>query len=210
MEHNSRRGSTRHLQPFGHSIATGTICDRQHDKRGVYTLDTDYMVNMLSTTALAYLLSSNLSLFPSSLSTSIESRLVNVYENVVSISDRPVLALQSMHTSMMGSGIDSILPSFDSPENVTMVFSAQARVPVQHRGLVAVLSVVGVATLCNAVITYLYLAGTRYSRLGNYWYIVAQVASEKTHRTSWIQPCLGLIAMSRSRQEPRSICQNSG
>ncbi len=59
----------------------------------------------------------------------IEPHLASIYQDVISATHRPALALQSLHTAMAGAEIANLQPSFDKQGNTTKVSSITVIAP---------------------------------------------------------------------------------
>lgn len=101
-----------------------------------------------------------------------------LFADILEETNRPAVAFQSLVTSLSGSIINSLLPQFDIPENVTTVSAVPVLAPQRRLGLAIVLSILVVNIICVVGTTSLYLTSTECTSQGNYWPAVSQIVSD--------------------------------
>ncbi|KAI1390258.1 uncharacterized protein F4822DRAFT_230987 [Hypoxylon trugodes] len=103
-----------------------------------------------------------------------------IFEQIVNTSDRVAVAIDTYIAKLVQNFYYLILPLFDVPGNIEVVFSTEARIPKQWNGLIAVLVMASVDLVCVWVITALYIRNVRYTRQGDFWHTISQLMSEPT------------------------------
>ncbi|KUI72581.1 hypothetical protein VM1G_08638 [Cytospora mali] len=86
-------------------------------------------------------------------------------------------AMQSVLFLMAQNQYYSSFSGFDFGENSTMVYSKTVNIPQEWNGITAVAAIVSLNVSCVAMITWLFMRRTRYSKYGDIWHTVAQILS---------------------------------
>ncbi|KAL7628611.1 hypothetical protein AAE478_000126 [Parahypoxylon ruwenzoriense] len=103
-----------------------------------------------------------------------------LFQRVVNSSGRVAVAIDTYMARMVQNFYYLMLPLFDVPGDVEVVFSTEARVPRQWGGLIAVLVMVAVDLACVWALTLLYARNARYTRQGDFWHAVSQLVADPT------------------------------
>ncbi|TGJ82398.1 hypothetical protein E0Z10_g6364 [Xylaria hypoxylon] len=103
-----------------------------------------------------------------------------LFSRIVSSSQRVSVAIDTYMAKLAQNFFYIMLPLFDVPGDIEVVFSPEVRVPQQWDGLIAVLVVVSVDLLCIWIITGLFVANVRYTRQGDVWHAVSQLIAAQT------------------------------
>ncbi|QYS94992.1 hypothetical protein H0G86_002309 [Trichoderma simmonsii] len=86
-------------------------------------------------------------------------------------------AIQATFFWLYQAQYSSAVPGFDMGDNSTMVFSAEASVPVGKTGIIVVGVLVLVNLVCVFAVTGMFLWRTHWSLYGNVWHAVAQLVA---------------------------------
>lgn len=86
-------------------------------------------------------------------------------------------AMQSILFWMAQTQYYNAFPAFNFGENSTVVYSKTVNIPQHWSGLAAVAGIIFLNMICVAIITWLFLRRTRYSKYGDIWHTIAQVLS---------------------------------
>ncbi|OHF01710.1 hypothetical protein CORC01_02901 [Colletotrichum orchidophilum] len=106
-----------------------------------------------------------------------------IFSDILNITNRPGVAMQSTLTALSGSIINEALPQFDIQANAILTSSVHVMSPKSLRGLLIVFSVLAVNMACGLTVVLVFMVQSRYSSQGNYWQGVAQIVSDET---AWI------------------------
>ncbi|KAI0406948.1 hypothetical protein F4802DRAFT_555109 [Xylaria palmicola] len=110
----------------------------------------------------------------------LHSELSALIQDTVSDTGRAADALQAYTTSLANTFYHEFAKGFTGTENVQTSFTKSVQVVQSCReygckGLISVASLVGFHLLCVAVVTFIYVRKTHYSRQGNFWHAVSQL-----------------------------------
>ncbi|XXG93884.1 hypothetical protein Hte_000133 [Hypoxylon texense] len=103
-----------------------------------------------------------------------------LFMQIVNSSNRVAVATDAYITRLVQNFYYLLLPLFDIPVYVEVVFSTQVSIPRQWNGLIAVLVMVSITLVCIWIITALYVRNARYTRQGDIWHAVSQLMAEPT------------------------------
>ncbi|KAM5350185.1 hypothetical protein ACJ41O_006690 [Fusarium nematophilum] len=102
---------------------------------------------------------------------------IAIFQDILSTTGNPALALQAHYTTLFQVAYYDFLPEFDVAMDSSVVFFVPALMPQRWAGFAAVVAVVGVHFVCVVVSLFLFVSATEYSLLGNAWQVVAQAAT---------------------------------
>lgn len=112
------------------------------------------------------------------------SRDVGVlFTRIINTSCRAAFAIDAVLFAIMSNWYYDFLPGFNVPGTVEASFSQLCNIPRQWKGITAVITIVVVHLICVLIIAWLYIKNIRYTRQGNIWHTVAQLASAPTYPT---------------------------
>lgn len=103
-----------------------------------------------------------------------------LFQYIINTTGRSAIAIDTYLAMLSRSWYYSLLPKFDTPGYVDVVFVAEVVLPLRWSGLTAVLVLVGTNTVLMWIISVLYIRRTQLSLAGNYWHAVAQLVSKET------------------------------
>jgi len=106
-----------------------------------------------------------------------------VFISTLNLTSRPAIALQNLATIMATHNLAVLQPQMAMTADATMTTSANVLAPQRLRGLIIVTALVATSISCVAVTALLFVARTKYSRVGDCWRAIAQVSSDETQ---WI------------------------
>ncbi|KAK0758970.1 hypothetical protein N5P37_008457 [Trichoderma harzianum] len=100
-----------------------------------------------------------------------------IFHAVASRTGSMAQAIQATFFWLYQAQYSSAVPGFDMGDNSTMVFSAEASVPVGKTGIIVVGALVLVNLVCVFAVTGMFLWRTHWSLYGNVWHAVAQLVA---------------------------------
>ncbi|GME33291.1 uncharacterized protein LTHEOB_5060 [Neofusicoccum parvum] len=106
--------------------------------------------------------------------------LASLATDVLAATDDPALAWQSLTTAVLRMAYYDWLPAFTASTPATTAAMAPVQAPLRARGLAIAAAVLGVHVAAAAAAAAWFVAGTRYSLLGNAWQAVAQLKAAET------------------------------
>ncbi|KAK1726646.1 hypothetical protein CaCOL14_004426 [Colletotrichum acutatum] len=168
------------------------------NSRGIFSLDsvqtpchlnaTQYLTNKLINDLYSSPRTFNLSLFMdpqgsgnSPIKPHVEYQAI--FADILNVTNRPGVAMQSTLTALSGSIINEALPQFDVQANAIMTSSVRVMTPKSLRGLLIIFGVMALNMACGLAVVLVFMFQSRYSSQGNYWQAVAQIVSDET---AWI------------------------
>lgn len=105
------------------------------------------------------------------------SSFSTMFHAIINKTGSVVPASQSILFWMAQAQYYSSLPGFDCGGNSTMIYSKAASIPREWSGITSVAGIVSLNVVCVAMITWLFLQRTSYSKYGDIWHTVAQIIS---------------------------------
>ncbi|KAG7057529.1 hypothetical protein JMJ77_0004914 [Colletotrichum scovillei] len=106
-----------------------------------------------------------------------------IFADILNVTNRPGVAMQSTLTALSGSIINEALPQFDVQANAILTSSVRVMTPKSLRGLLIIFGVMALNMACDLAVVLVFMVQSRYSSQGNYWQGVAQIVSDET---AWI------------------------
>ncbi|KXH47867.1 hypothetical protein CNYM01_01385 [Colletotrichum nymphaeae SA-01] len=106
-----------------------------------------------------------------------------IFADILNVTNRPGVAMQSTLTALSGSIINEALPQFDVQANAILTSSVRVMTPKSLRGLLIIFGVMALNMACGLAVVLVFMVQSRYSSQGNYWQGVAQIVSDET---AWI------------------------
>lgn len=106
-----------------------------------------------------------------------------IFADILNVTNRPGVAMQSTLTALSGSIINEALPQFDVQANAILTSSVRVMTPKSLRGLLIIFGVMALNMSCGLAVVLVFMVQSRYSSQGNYWQGVAQIVSDET---AWI------------------------
>lgn len=105
---------------------------------------------------------------------------VALFQDVLTTTRNPALALQAHYTSLLQMAYYDALPQFDTFGPADYAFSVAVLMPQRWNGFAAVVTVLLVHFACLLLVTAMFVASARLSLLGNAWQAVAQLSAGDT------------------------------
>ncbi|KAK1673403.1 hypothetical protein BDP55DRAFT_730537 [Colletotrichum godetiae] len=106
-----------------------------------------------------------------------------IFADILNVTNRPGVAMQSTLTALSGSIINEALPQFDVQSNAILTSSVRVLTPKSLRGMLIIFGVMALNMACGLAVVLVFMVQSRYSSQGNYWQGVAQIVSDET---AWI------------------------
>ncbi|KAK1537944.1 hypothetical protein CPAR01_08057 [Colletotrichum paranaense] len=106
-----------------------------------------------------------------------------IFADILNVTSRPGVAMQSTLTALSGSIINEDLPQFDVQGNAILTSSVRVMTPRSLRGLLIIFGVMALNMACGLAVVLIFMVQSQYSSQGNYWQSVAQIVSDET---AWI------------------------
>jgi hypothetical protein len=105
---------------------------------------------------------------------------VFLFQEILQSGGSAAFALQALITSLSNIAYYDQLAQFDKSETVAQTYFLTSNAAVRHNGFAAVAAVMAFHVLMVIICLWIFLAGTRWSILGNTWCAVAQLVGMQT------------------------------
>ncbi|KAI9765322.1 MAG: hypothetical protein M1839_005522 [Geoglossum umbratile] len=105
------------------------------------------------------------------------SVLIAVFKDVLEETDSPALALQDILTIVLRMAYYDWVPIFNANFSSSTTSLQQALVPLHHKGLWAVISILALRVVLCLLTAYAFIAYSRQSLLNNSWQTIAQLSN---------------------------------
>ncbi|KXH31318.1 hypothetical protein CSAL01_03829 [Colletotrichum salicis] len=106
-----------------------------------------------------------------------------IFADILNVTNRPGVAMESTLTALSGSIINEALPQFDVQSSAILTSSVRVLTPKSLRKLLIIFGVMTLNMACGLAVVLVFMVQSRYLSQGNYWQGVAQIVSDET---AWI------------------------